>query len=186
MGTSKYSVRHNDVSKTHLYTKGKEYSLNGVEYVGQYHMQDDSAWTEPLKSDQSQELQKYYINSSHYTNDKIKNFKTPPLIYKEPIPIVYRPSQQAYTAGQDTRFFVEKINDETSYAIEIDQQQFNYIGRSGGIDNNLYTSTSIVWKLLGVKDEIADFNQVQIQKAKRVVPTIDYAIPNLTQFAILK
>jgi hypothetical protein len=186
MGTSKFSAKGNNIANIHLYTKGKQFSLNGVEYIGQYHLREDGAWTEPTSSGTSQKLQKYYTNNSHYTYDKIKTFKTPSFIFVHPRPIIYKPTQQAYTIGEDTRYFIEKINDEKSYAIEIDQKQYDKLGNNNGIDDSIYTSTSIQWKLVGTVDEVSAFNQIQIQKAKKLVPTIDYAIPNLIQFAILK
>jgi hypothetical protein len=186
MGTSKYSARSNNVQNIHLYTKGKQFSLSGVEYVGEYHLREDGPWTEPIKSDTSEKLQKYYTNKDHYVYDRVKEFVTPPYQYVSPTPIIYRPTQQAYTTGQDIRYFVEKINDEKSYAIEIDQKQFDRLGKNGGIDSGIYLYTSILWKLVGTLEEVSTFNETQIQKAKRIVPTIDYAIPNLIQFAILK
>lgn len=186
MGTSRYSAKNNNLDDIHLYTKGKQFSLDGAEYVGQYHLREDGPWTGPVKSDTSVKLQKYYASTDHYIYDRVKEFKTPPFLYIDPKPIIYEPTQQVYTKGQDVRYFVEKINNEKSYAIEINEEQFNKYGKPNGIDSAVYLSTKIIWKLVGTLEEVSTFNETQIQKAKKVIPTIDYAIPNLIQFAILK
>ena len=181
MATNKYTAAHN--ANTHLYTKGGEYSLDGKDYVGEYHLQDVTAQTGPVPSSQSKTLHRVYKNSDHYVYDKVFSFNVPVLNYIDPIPYRYQPNEQVYALGSDIRFFVEKKDDDNSYAIEIDSLQYDKINLIGGIDGGLYNHTAVEWRLTGRRDDIIKFNQYQIQKASSVIPTIEYAIKNYLEFA---
>lgn len=178
---NKYSLANN--TGTYLYTKGGEYSLDGKNYIGEYHMEGTIAKTGPVASASSQVLQRFYTISEHYTYDKNFNFKVPVLGFVEPAPYLYRPANQSYSAGVDTRFFVEKSDDDASYAIEVDSQQYKTINKRGGIDGGLYRHATIQWQLVGRRSDIIEHNQLEIQKVVGILPSIEYAIRNYLEFA---
>lgn len=118
----------------YLYTKGGEFSLNGVEYTGEYHIVNQVNYTGPIHDDKSQMLRRYYAVDYHYTYDKLFKFLVPASQYIDPVPYEFEPTEQQYVTGFAPRYFVEKINDEQSYAVEVNQSQYQKIGKLGGID----------------------------------------------------
>lgn len=178
---SDFSPGKND--NLYKYTKGGEFSLDGKEYIGEYHIMTDIPKTGPIPSKESKILQRLYTNYDHYIYDKLFKFNVPVLNFIEPVPYLYKPNEQQYAAGFDDRYFVEKIEDDLSYAIEIDAIQFININKPKGIDGGIYSSTSIRWKLTGTQQEIALYNQTEISKARVKVPSIAYAIKNFLEYA---
>ena len=178
--TSEFSPRANN--DNFLYTKGGEFSLNGVEYIGEYHMIDGMAKTFPLANPDSQILRRIYRNADHYIYDRLHDFDTPVLQFIDPKPYVYRPSEQDYPIGFDNRYFVEKVDDDNSFAIEVDQDQYNNIGTVRNIDAGLYLAASIRWKLTGRREDIISHNEAEIYKASKFCPSVGYAIKNFLEF----
>ena len=79
---SKYSPSKNNY--IYLYTKGGAFSLDGQNYVGEYHYDSGIAKTGPTITyapnvDTSKVLQRTYNNADHYAYDKIKKFNIPTL-----------------------------------------------------------------------------------------------------------
>ena len=81
------------------------------------------------------------------------------------------------------RFFVEKVEDDFSYAVEIDNDQFNLINKPGGIDGGVYLSAAVRWKLTGRRQDIIDHNEMELYKASSKVPSVNYAVKNFLEFA---
>lgn len=179
--TSEFSQRRND--NLYLYTKGNQYSLDGENYIGEYHIDGITPRTGPVPSPNSIDLGRVYTNKDHYVYDKLFSFDVPINSTIQPKPYIYRPTEQAYANGNDLRYFVEKINDEKSYAIEINANQYGLIGKKDGIDGGLYLSATVKWKLTGNIDDISTSNQLELQQASFKIPTILYSIKNFTEFA---
>lgn len=173
-------AQNNDL---YLYTKGLEFSLNGLNYIGEYHLIGGVPKTGPIPSDKSEELHRAYQNPDHYTYDKVFNFKVPTRNFIEPKPYIYKPDEQDYIVGSDARYFIEKVDDELSFAIEIDQKQYRSIGRPGGIDGGLYLSAAINWKLTGKREDIIKQNEDALYLASKKIPSINYAVKNFLEFA---
>lgn len=180
--TSEFSPRRNNIGNNFLYTKGGEFSLNGVDYIGEYHLVDDMAKTYPSANPNSQLLRRIYKNPDHYIYDRLHDFDIPVLQYIDPKPYVYKPDDQDYSVGFDTRYFVEKVDDDNSFAIEVDQEQYNNIGRAGGIDGGLYLVATVRWKLTGRREDIIKHNETEIYKASKFCPSVNYAIKNFLEF----
>ena len=178
---SEFSPGRND--NLYKYTKGGDFSLNGVEYIGEYHYVGDIPKTGPVPTSDSKILQRIYRNRDHYVYDRNFNFDVPVLNFIEPSPYLYRPQEQAYVVGYDTRYFVEKVEDVESYAIEINQIQYESINQRGGIDGAIYTFATINWKLTGRREDIIQYNQIQLLKASAIVPSINYAVRNFSEYA---
>jgi len=173
--------RANDTQ--YFFTKGQQYSLDGVEYVGEYHLRGEEAFTGPIPSQTARLLRRLYRWADHYRYEQLFGFDVPAAQFKDPIPFTFDPIEIAYKRGFDTRYFVEKREDHATYAIEIDLGQYNNIGEKGGIDGGLYLHTTVEWKLTGTIDSITNFNRRQLYKASRVVPSVAYAVRNLIEFA---
>lgn len=196
--------------RTHLYTKGGEYSLDGVEYIGEYYVEENIARTGPTPpvntdevnavgdpdlinpktrlfvqktADWGKELRRIYPTNYQYEYEKLKDFYVKVNLFIDPRPYIYQPKESAYSAGFDERFFVQKRGDDASYAIEIDISQWELIGYPRGIDDGLYAYTSVNWKLVGAYDYIAQQNELALFKAQRLVPSILYSVRNFTEYA---
>lgn len=177
---NKFSPRSSE--EWYLYTKGGEFSLDGAGYIGEYHKNNGIPYTGPIPSKQAKLLRRLYGNPDHYTYDQLFDFKTPASLLGEPTPYVYSPKETAYAVGFDTRYFAEKRNDASSYAIEIDQQQYRNIGRVGGIDEGLYLTTTVNWKLTGTFSSIEQHNKLEIFMASKIVPSVVFSIKNFIEF----
>lgn len=196
--------------QTYLYTKGGEYSLEGVEYVGEYHIKEDTAYTgpEPVKASEDinkvgdpdiiqkefrsakslssgKILRRIYADFDQYEYERLKQFAIKELDYLEPRPVLYKPKDAAYDAGEDSRYFVQKRNSNDSYPIEIDTNQWELIGQFRGIDPLIYSSVRVVWKLVGSFDYIAQQNELALFRAQKEVPGVLYAVRSFTEFARL-
>lgn len=178
---SEFGSGRND--NLYKYTKGGQFSLDGVEYIGEYHYRSNTPKTGPVPTLESRVLQRLYRVQDHYVYDRNFNFDVSVLNFVDPRPYLYTPLESVYAVGTDTRYFVEKIEDSESYAIEIDQAQYDAIGKPGGIDNAIYTSAFITWKLTGRRQDIIDHNETQLFKASSIVPSINYAVRNFLEFA---
>ena len=170
-------------SQIYLYTKGKEFSLNGREYVGEYHYDNGVPYVGPVHRSGAPILQKYYGNSLHYTYDTLFKFDVVINRYVNPKPYRWTPREDEYLLGSGPRYFVEKRNDDYSYAIEIDQQQYEKIDLLGGIDGGLYHYTRILWRLTGTAQEVARTNEKALRDASKIVPSIEYAVRNYVEYA---
>lgn len=179
------------LGKEYRYTKGYEYSLDGVNYIGEYHLRGQIARTEPVESPTSKTLTKYYSNHDLYQYDKARNF--PKRVRVIPNQIPWSPKQADYKVGFATRYFVERAGNMEGYPIEIDSQQAGLYGKDGGIDEGVYTIASINWKLTGplrnmmfngqLIEGIFEHNQNETIRQTRIIPNIESAIKNYTEFA---
>lgn len=174
----------------YLYTKGKEFTTEtGEEYIGEYHVKrGGQAYTGPTSNTtsgiSSRPLYPYYSNHDQFIYDRIFEYK--PLVkqHTQPIPYFYTPreSEGVYDAGFDIRFFVQRRNAD-SYAIEIDGNQFDRVGREGGIDSAIYASVALHWRLTGTLAAIEELNKRNTNIASTELPGLPFAINSYTQFA---
>lgn len=193
-------VRYNSYTNvrkpdTHLYTKGFEYSLDGNNYIGEYHLLNQEPYTEPTHTANSQKLTKYYEDVDAYTYDKLKAFKNLITDYTEPRPYILRSQQLDYDAGYVTRYFVEKAFGSGRYPIEIDYLQYQSYNKPKNINGGLYNLVGLNWKLTGPLNNvynkngvilelgIYEHNALQVEYASKTIPNISYIIKNYIEFA---
>lgn len=169
-------------ANNYFYTKGGEFSLNGVEYVGEYHLVALQPFTGPVHTESSLQLRRFYAYDYHYTYDGLFDFLVPASQYVDPVPYTFSPSEVQYTRGFAPRYFVEKLNDEKSYAVEIDLPQYQKLGKLGGIDGGLYSHSVVEWKLTGTANAILLHNEMQMIKAQQIVPSVLFCITSYTEF----
>jgi len=207
-GISIFSSRKK--TQTHLYTKGGEFSLDGVDYIGEFHIEGSFAFTGPTPIDIGTNINKVgdpdlvkskiklsaaetnssgkmlgrvYLEQYQYDYEKIKNFDISIRNFADPIPYLYKPKDAAFEAGEDERYFVQKRGDDDSYVVEIDSGQWERLGQYGGIDDGLYAHTSVIWKLVGSFDLIAQQNELALFKAQKIIPSILFSIKSFTEEA---
>jgi hypothetical protein len=207
-GISSFSVRKK--TRTHLYTKGGEFSLDGENYIGEYYVEGESPFTGPApvglnedvnrigdpdlvnpkirlittKSAESGKLlRRIYSEHYQYDYERIKAFDIPILDFIDPVPYLYEPKDAAYDVGEDQRYFIQKRGIDDGYAIEIDSSQWELLGQFRGIDNGLYAFVGVTWKLVGAYDIIAQQNELALFKAQKIVPSIFYSVKSFTEFA---
>ncbi len=188
-------LSNNNNLNNYLYTKGFEYSLDGKNYIGEYHLENGRAFTGPIQKDDSVALTKYYKDQNTYTYDKIKQFKNLVRYYNEPRPIIIRPTQVDYNSGYVTRFFFEKAFNVDKYPIEVDSQQYEQYNTRVGANGGLYIREKMRWKLTGplynVHDKkgmllemgIYEHNALEVEKISQVIPNVSYVIKNYIEFA---
>ncbi len=177
----------------YLYTKGGEFSLDGVEYVGEYHIIGFDVRTGPVPSQSSKLLRQYYTDPLLYEYDKARAFKSRDVV--EPNQSVVRPRESDYTTGFMVRYFVERAGSFEGYPIEIDKLQYASYGKEGGISGDVYNSVAINWKLTGPRNNvftqdgtlyemgIFEHNQQVVYSATRIIPSLPGAIKNYLEFA---
>jgi hypothetical protein len=183
--TSKYSAMFG--TGEYFYTKGKEFTtIDGEEYIGEYHIQKNGTVLTGAveKFGSGKVLLPYYSNHDHYVYDKQFSFFPRPKTFAQPVPYVYTPreAEGVYVDGFDFRYFVQRRNSD-SFAIEIDGDQYNRIGKSSGIDDSIYAYVAVKWRLTGTLQLIETENKVAVNRASLEIPTITYSISNYTQFA---
>jgi len=187
---STYNNKRNNRTQ-YLYTKGFEYSLDGVNYVGEYHLSGTKAATGPVPSTDSKILRQYYSNPEMYIYDKARGFKQRPRI--SPDQWVFRPTETDYENGYINRFFVEREGPTESYPLEIDFLQAAKYGRDGGIDEGLYTLAKLKWLLVGYErnttingfflEGVYEHNLREVRQAMGKIPKLFEAIKNYTEGA---
>jgi hypothetical protein len=133
-----------NIHPSYRYTKGKEYSLDLNEYIGEYHLRGSDAYTGPIKTSESRKLEKYHpaIQVLRYNSLKPENIIA--MTYVEPTFGFVYPSDTAYTEGVFYRFFVKYLGPAES-VIEIDMDQASNYGIRNGIDPNLYQLGELKW-----------------------------------------
>lgn len=176
IGFSPYSAQGKDL--TYLYTKGKEFSLDGEEYIGEYHLNGLEVRSGPLETIESYTLYPYYENKDHFTYDIIDKRFNLIKTYIEPKPYIPTLNEAAYQAGNITRYFVRNIVSSKGYPLEIDSNQFKSIGGIGGINPGIYVSVKITWKITKSTNpvtllEVREFNKKEIARAKKIIWDID-------------
>tara|TARA_R110000868_G_scaffold70599_6_gene207276 strand:+ start:1093 stop:1698 length:606 start_codon:yes stop_codon:yes gene_type:complete len=189
---SPYGLASTKSRKEYLYTKGFQYSLDGVNYIGEYHIEGRLVKTGPVQSPESKELTKYYSDPMLYDYDKARNF--PKRVRVEPNQIVWSPLETNYKTGFATRYFVERIAEFDGYPIEIDQEQKDSFGNEEGIDEGVYSLVTLSWKLTGSERDvfkngqlyiqgIYEYNQAQVILNTRTIPNLESAIKSYTEYA---
>lgn len=178
--------------KEYLYTKGRQFSLDGQNYIGEYHKVGSNYKTGPVETPNSKLLTKYYNNPIIYEYDKSREFVE--RVRVQPNQIVWAPIETNYQTGYATRYFVERIGQYEGYPIEIDQIQKARYGKDEGIDEGVYSLLTLQWKLTGPERSIYkdgklyaqgiyEYNQAQVILGTKIIPNLETAIKSYTEYA---
>jgi hypothetical protein len=176
------------------YTKGGEYSLEGDNYVGIYHISNDGVFTGEPNLLNKKALTKYYKSKDVYLYDKSFDFKKIESTYKTPTLVKIQPTENDYTYGYFKRYFIVDTTNLDMIPFAIDETQASQYGREGGIDAGKYTLVEILWKLTGslrntsvggsILQGIYDHNKSEIDKIAQTYPNIVYSVTSYVEFAI--
>lgn len=185
----------------YLYSKGGEFSLDGQEYIGQYHIYGDLPYTQGEHTLESKLLQPYYSDQLIYEYDIKGRSEFRPI---QSLPKAYTPivKEVNYQVGFVFRYFAQKIVSQDAIVYELSESDYNSIGRTFGLDRGMYNSTVVRWKLTGplrsqiVRNQlpggtileseiegIVDYNQKQIILANRILPGLRSSILDYAEFA---
>ena len=180
-------VREDEV----LYTKGREFSLDGKNYIGVYHYKGTVPFTGDLNNQTKKQLTKYYESEEAYRYDRSFNFQKIESTYVLPKQSRIRPNQFDYEAGFLARYFIQDVINLDTLPIEIDSAQASDFGRPGGIDPGKFDLVEINWKLTGplrsrlvngiVQTGIFEYNQNQIKQSKYAL--LVYSVRSFEEFA---
>lgn len=162
--------------QTYLYTKGKEFMLGLNEYIGEYHIQQGSAWTGPISTVDSLPLSIYVSNKNIIIYENISNSDIRKKSFLEPYYSFDTPTKNEYKNGSMIRYFVRRRNDPDNSIMEISSKLGKVYGKPGGIDNILYEIVRITWRITNDFNDIGSVmvdNIREILKAKKQMPGVD-------------
>lgn len=169
---------------TGLQTSGKEWMLeDGTEYIGYYHTYVDGLVMSLASYSEAQSKKLIpYVDKTLQPESKLYDTIAKDISkYKAPVYKYTIPTQDDYKKGFYKRYFVQRRN-SLNEILEIDIEQFSSINNPDtGIDNNLYKSISIDWKLTGVKNDTDSEKGVE-DTNRRLVELKDYDMKGLRNY----
>jgi len=172
------------------FTHGKEFLLNGIEYIGPYHLWVDKYYYTGNFHDKkiSKKLDFFLDNAQILNYNKLESdFIKVKWIY--PKQYIASPTQDDYKKGYIERCFVRKANDINAEIIEVSIDDGKYINAQ-----QYYIVVFINWKISGVLDNFRDScgalyigvltsNHIEVEKAEKVMPGIKNVLSyNLMEF----
>lgn len=178
---SVYSITY---PNTTLYTKGYEYSLDGENYIGEYHVLDGQAFTGPPKigAQYRKPLTRYYDNQNTYIYDKLKDFNRIESTYKTPTYLKPQPTSGDYKRGYIVRYLLQYTLDRNQVPIEIGPAGNSIYGKKKGYDAGLYELLPIKWQISGPlydqktlvtgQKQIVNGQEIVLKPREHIVPGI--------------
>jgi hypothetical protein len=161
---------------------------DGVEFKGFYHKYIDGTVLSGAvfnKAD-SKKLIPYIDKVKQPNNIEYDALKKRPITIS-PYYVFPIPTLDDYKVGKFTRYFIRRRNDVSpSNIIEIDKDQFlSWKKANFGIDNRLYITTQVEWKLTGPRFD--DRNSINIvygveDTNRRIVELKDVEFPGMQNF----
>lgn len=172
-----------DNQQINLYTKGNEFSLEGINYIGEYHIENNIPYTGYDSSYVDKKiLSVWYPTMDMYVYDKITNSNYSQYTY--PVHVVRRPTQFDYNDGYYYRYFVYKNNDNDGKIYELDIHQYSKYGKKKGIDSGLYGLLVIKWLLTGETNFIYSSNSKEINLNSVNCPGIKQILKDPLQYTL--
>jgi hypothetical protein len=146
------------VQATNLPYKGKYYSTSDGKFFSGASPQDGEniPLIRNIQNDSSKDVEVGVEGTFNKTNTSLlitppsyQNASTkPPRLAPSPTSKVVFPTQEEYTIGEFTRYFLKKINQNVY--LETDKPTFtNYQNRNNNTQHELYSSVSLPWDLTG-------------------------------------
>ena len=157
---------------TPLYTSGREFLLNGKNYVGNYWVNSQGSsysgkspqnppnylLTRVQQTLTAEDVQppSTFVDDKFYYNAKNKDFNL--IAPSPPTPSVTFPTEEEYQTGEFQRYFVRKRN-EIKY-IEINNATYKqYVNKNQAVQWSLYAPIQINWVLTGERKKIYEINK---------------------------
>lgn len=170
------------------YTKGKEYSLDLKEYIGEYHFRGIEPWTEPLPSVTSRKLSAYSDSFGVMEYDMIRADQTILKKYADPYTMFPTPTEKDYDLGTIVRYFVKDRTINVPVIIEIDSVQASKYGAVLGIDPVKYQLGSLIWAISAKEitiDKISLVNTKSLYIFNKTMPGIIDYLPNTFELSFI-
>jgi hypothetical protein len=185
-----------DYTKTTLYTKGGEYTLEstGQEYRGEYHLANGVPFTGKPKNKLAKRLLPFvYDKYSTYVYDRAFQFKNKAKTQKPPKFFRPQPSQSDYKTGYIYRYVVTHNINKEKFPIEIAVTQANSFGAPTGVDAGLWALHKVKWQIAGAIENyetkggvvlgIENANRAAVAVLLPKYPMMQFAFRNYTEFA---
>jgi hypothetical protein len=175
----------NNRTNTFLYTKGKEYSLDLEEYIGEYNVIGRDAYTGPTKTETSRKLVKYHPSKQVLKYNQLIPSNADVLTYVEPTVGLVYPTDENLAAGVMYRFFVKKRSDPR-IVLEIDIEQASNYSKRNGIDPSLYQLGELKWKIttnINLLPTIKLENAKELVKLNRNMPGVSDIVFSFDEFS---
>lgn len=178
-----------------LHTIGKEWMLNdGTEYIGFYHQYIDGfVMTNASYNPITSEYLIPYVDATLYPKTKLyDSLIEEKFLFVTPTSTPATPNLADYSAGQITRYFIQRRNSLESI-MEINFNQYNlWLKQDSGIDRSLYNAIQLQWKLTGplhdVKDPLEtgvyDTNNRVVQLKNRSLPGLKNYLTDFIEFSV--
>ena len=169
-----------------LFTLGGQWmEMDGTDYVGPYHTYTDgNVYTGGTFFKGSVKLIPWKPQSSSDKRYKeIVNVKVDQ--YIAPKYYLPRPMDEDFDKGWFNRYFVFKRNEPITSIIEVDKKQYDGISFNNEkkIDNWLYNTYSLRWKIIGTPDDIVEVNRKKIFGGVSKAPGLPSYLTNLLEFS---
>lgn len=156
--------------------KGDFYTLLGIEYIGDYYIDNDTniAYTYDPNSKQREVL----VPRSIHNTEKIR-----PRIRLNSggmdVPVPYKPTPQVldYKRGYIKRYFVQKRNAPISTITEINEKQLSKLPQ------DIYNFTVIQWVIGNSSQNIENINRRLVSEKESNFPGITQFFKKFTQFS---
>ncbi len=87
------------------------------------------------------------------------------------------PTDSDFKKGYITRYFAQKANDESSYVLEIDKDEYSNL-----ITNPFYVSVKLNWRIVGTVEQVRESNSKSVLLASKTIKSITLYLPNTFQF----
>lgn len=176
------------------YTKGFEYSLDGENYVGEYHIKDGIPYKGPVTDVERIELTRFYSEQNNFEYDKLFDFKKVEPTFKKIQAAKIEPQETDYELGFYERYFLYNITDATKMPIEIQPAEQEILGKTKGYDDRVNDLVVVKWQLTGPLNNttsrsglfyagIYETNVATVEKISQKYPNMLYAFRNYTEFA---
>lgn len=160
---------------TYLYTKGKEYMLGLEEYIGEYHIQQNSPWTGPVASADSLPLSTYVEDKNVVIYDLITGTDARNKSYLVPYDSFDTPNKNQYTTGIMNRYFMRRRNDPYKTIMEVSAELGRLYNKPNGVNSVLYEMVEVRWSITNNPEDaekVIRNNIFEIQKANEIFPGI--------------
>lgn len=172
--------------ETALYTAGGEWQLaDGTEYIGPYHryIADGLVYTNS-QYQRGVSKQLFPLQTNADINRYNQASKNTTKIWAIPRYIIPEVTEQHRTQGWMSRYFVQRRNAPVGTVVEIDSDQFDNIGTAViGIDDILYASLQLRWRIVGTRDQIAATNRTTLITANQTFLGIVNYLTDLIEFS---
>lgn len=171
---------------THLYTKGKEFTVGLTEYIGYYHLNGKTPFSGPIHNGFSKKLEAYNSSPGILIYNQLKPENKILSTFIEPYATPVSPTDAQYNSGMFTRYFLAKRNTFLNIIYEVNSDMVAKYGKEKGIDNNLYQLTKMQWAITKnskLKLQVQADNAINLRIANNDMRGLSNIITSLYEYS---